>query len=67
MAVKSFKKAHNIKVNIILRDGKEYLGCDVPVDPLPEYKLIRFWQDNALINIPMDLVKEFALYEDNGE
>ncbi len=65
MAIKNFTNTSLLKVNVRLRDDTEYLGCDIPENPTPPNGTIQFWFQNALICIPMDLVKDYAFYEDN--
>lgn len=55
------------KVNVILLDGAEYLGCDIPPQPMGEHgKIISFfYQGESIKIIPLDLVKEINLYWEN--
>jgi hypothetical protein len=52
----------DIKINITLKDGTEYLGKDIPEKPFGEHdRIVGFWEGEALILIPISEVKRVAL------
>lgn len=54
-----------MKLNIDLKDGREFLGCDTTsgFQNFLQLGLLIFWDEEAIKIIPMDQVKEFSLYE----
>ena len=64
---KTFTSNNNLKINITLKDGTEYLGRDIPPKPFGEHeRVVSFWDADgrAIIIIPMSEVKSIALYEE---
>jgi len=53
-----------MKMNVVLRDGNEYLGCDVTPTPFNVAGMVGFWHENAILIIPLDLVKSISMYSD---
>lgn len=54
----------NVKVNVFLKNGKEYLGKDVPSRSYSEQEnWVTFWNsENALISIPREEILSVEMY-----
>lgn len=65
MTMRTFKNTEDIRLNVTLRDGREYLDCTlVPhVGFDSNSRMVNFWFGNCMMYIPIDLVKEVAVYE----
>ena len=55
-------KTTNLKLNVTLRDNTEFLNCDVPEEPFGLPGVVAFFIEEALMIVPMDLVKEVFMY-----
>ena len=56
------------KINVILKDGTEYLGKKTTERPFGEHdRIVGFWDGDALVCIPMSEVKRVAIYFDYKE
>lgn len=62
----------DIRINVFLRDGTQYLGHNAPNDdPFVDQhgRLVRFFDkssDVCVIVIPMDLVARLEIYQEKG-
>lgn len=68
--IKSFtaEELENLKINVVLKSGKSFLGKDVPPKPLGEHeRVISFWDDNAIMCFPMEQVLYFSLYTETNK
>jgi hypothetical protein len=55
-------KLENLKLNVYLKDGREFLGCDTGTKPFGETEsIVAFWQDERIYMIPMTQVKEVVM------
>ena len=55
------EQMENLKLNVYLKDGRKFLGCDVPPKPFGEgssMSCVSFWQEESLYYIPMSEVRE---------
>lgn len=58
-------ESQNLKANIFLRNGFEYLGKDITPKPFGERETcVSFWEEGAIRVIPLDLVAYVDVYED---
>jgi len=57
----------SLRANVTLRNGLEYLGCDIPRDPFVNSPFVMFWHDNAAWSIPSDRIASFVLYVDKKD
>lgn len=60
MAIKDITGTENIKINVILRDGTQFIGKDITPKPMGEHdRVISFWDERKLKAYPLDLVEYF--------
>ena len=50
----------HMMVNVFLRDGTEYLGCDL-TNNMNE-RVCSFYKNNVFYTIPLDLIKRVEMY-----
>ena len=64
--IKTFTEAEgeHLKMNIVLRDGRQYLGCHICEAPFKVEGTVGFWDENALTIIPLDTVASISLYSE---
>jgi hypothetical protein len=58
------EQLETLKLNVYLKDGREFLGCDVPQNPFGDgasMKGVSFWQEESLYYIPMSEVREVVI------
>ena len=66
--IKSFPTETNLCANVTLKDGREFLNCDLPTHPFGEHSaFVSFWHNGALLFIPPNDVKELAIFESKNE
>ena len=68
MAVKTWEELQNsddLKVNVVMKDGREFLGCDVPPKPLGgSERVVAFWNWNGAIRmVPLQDVLHVDIYD----
>jgi len=58
--IKEAENAETIRINVVLKDGTEFLAKDIPAQPLGEHEtLVSFWHRGVLRIHPMSEVKYF--------
>lgn len=69
MAVRELKNPEGIKMNVVMKDGREFLGCDSPPTPLCENDglAVAFWHEGALRIVPLQDVLHVDFYTDESE
>jgi hypothetical protein len=59
----SEEQLQNLKLNVTLKDGREFLGCDTTPNPMGKYdRVVAIWQNEAVLILPLSEVKEVAMY-----
>jgi hypothetical protein len=67
MAIKDIDTGANIKINVVMKNGLEYLGCDIPSRPLSESeRAFAFWYENAVRMVPLQDVLWVEYHEDKS-
>lgn len=67
MAIRDIDTGANIKINVVMKNGFEYLGCDIPSRPQGESeRVIAFWYENAVRMVPFEDVLWVEFYEDKS-
>jgi hypothetical protein len=52
----------NLTLNVYLKDGREFLGCNVTPKPFGDNEnCVSFWQEESLYMVPMPEVKEVVM------
>jgi len=65
MAIREMKNEAYLKMNVVLKDGREFLGCDVPPKPFGDLeRAVLFWVDDAIRVVPLEDVRQVDLYSD---
>ena len=65
MAIREMKNEAYLKMNVVLKDGREFLGCDVPPKPFGDLeRAVSFWVDGAIRVVPLEDVRQVDLYSD---
>lgn len=62
MAVKLLENNDTLKMNIVMKDGREFLGCDVAASATDA--LVAFWNDNAVRMVPVQDVLHIDFYNE---
>ena len=62
MAVKLLENNDTLKMNIVMKDGREFLGCDVAAATTDA--LVAFWNDNAVRMVPVQDVLHIDFYNE---
>jgi len=58
-------KLDTLKLNVYLKDGREYLECDTTPKPFGEHdRIVAFWYAGALYCIPMSEVRQVTMMFD---
>ena len=57
------KQLATLKLNVYLKDGRQFLGCDTTAQPFggERNNVVGFWQDEALFTVPMSEVREVVM------
>lgn len=58
------EQLETLKLNVYLKNGRKFLGCDVPPEPFGEglnANGVSFWQQESLYYIPMSEVREVVI------
>lgn len=66
MAIKDFPLDRNIKMNVVMKCGEKYLGCDVPSQTQSD-RVIAFFHDNAVRVVPLQDVEYVDFYSDDQD
>lgn len=56
-----------LKANVALKDGRRFLGCDIPPDPFANNGLVMFWDEGSLCCVPIADIISFTLYVGEDE
>lgn len=66
MAVKEVENPNNLKMNVFMKDGREFLGCDLTPKPMGDTeRSVGFWHENAIKVVPLRDVLHYEFYEDS--
>ncbi len=61
--IRELKNQEKLVVDIFLKDGRSFLGKDIPPRPTGEFeRYVSCFDGEAVAVFPMEQVKEFALY-----
>jgi hypothetical protein len=64
MAVKKLANSDDLKMNVVMKDGREFLGCDVAPKPQGEAeRVVAFWNDGAIRMVPLQDVLHVDFYD----
>lgn len=65
MALRDALSGELIKMDVVMKDGREFIGCDVPPKPQGETELVvGFWlDDNVLRMVPLQDVLHVDYYK----
>jgi hypothetical protein len=56
------EQLETLTLNVYLKDGREFLGCDTTSKPFGETEsVVAFWQDGSLRLVPISQVREVAM------
>lgn len=62
--IKDVSNHKSIMVNVYLKSGEEFLGCDIPSSFIHESGLfVSFWHENTLNIFPTAEVKKIICFE----
>lgn len=63
MAVKELV-SNDLKMNVAMKDGREFLGCDVAPKPQGEAeRVVGFWYEGAIRMVPLQDVLHVDFYD----
>ena len=63
--IKEFKNPDKLKIHVLMKDGIDFIGCDIPEKPFEQEGLTAFFEGECLSIIPLDLIKKIELYEES--
>jgi hypothetical protein len=64
MAIKEIKNVENLVIDIFLKNGDRYIGCDITTRPCGENeRTVSCWHGNKVLVFPLTEVVQFNLYE----
>lgn len=64
MAIKSLKYDDTLKVSVWLKDGRQYIGCDVTNNPCQESLVALMSKNGRVVCIPLHNVDKFEFYNE---
>jgi hypothetical protein len=65
MAIREMKNEAYLKMNVVMKDGREFLGCDITLRPFGDSeRIVSFWVDGAIRVVPLEDVRQVDLYSD---
>jgi hypothetical protein len=65
MAIREMQNKGCLKMNVVMKDGREFLGCDIPLRPFGDSeRVVSFWVDDAIRVVPLEDVRQVDLYSD---
>ena len=63
--IKDLKNLSGLKINVVLKNGEQFLGKDIPSSPCGQFELVvSFWHKGGIRAYPLDMVAYYELYED---
>ena len=65
MAVREIKNLNDLKANVVMKDGREFLGCDITPQGAAD-RVVSFWNDGAIRMVPLQDVLHVDYYEDSS-
>ncbi len=65
MAIKEFVYTETTKMNIIMKDGREFLGCDL-VTQGANQTILAFWYENAVRMVPLQDILMVDMYNEQN-
>jgi hypothetical protein len=51
-----------LQMNVFMKDGKDFIGCDLPQNPFNVQGLVSFWIDDVCHAVPIADTKRIELY-----
>jgi len=52
----------HMKINVYLKDGREFLGCDLTDRPMGETeRFVSFWQEESIYIVPLGEIRAAVL------
>jgi hypothetical protein len=63
MAYRATPNLASCRVNVVMKNGTKYLGCDLAENNSPN-AVVTFWFDNAIRIVPLQDVLYADIYED---
>lgn len=68
MAVRNLDDGETLKMNVVMKDGREFLGCDAAPKPQGEAeRVVGFWYENAIRMVPLQDVLYVDFYNDTPD
>ena len=68
MAVREFGSLDDLKMDVVMKDGREFLGCDVAPKPQGEAEMVvAFWNEGAMRMVPLQDVLHVDFYDGSSE
>ena len=68
MAVRELANSDDLKMNVVMKDGREFLGCDLAPKPQGEAeRVVAFWTDGAMRMVPLQDVLHVDFYDGSLE
>lgn len=65
MAVREIKNPDSLKMNVFMKDGREFLGCDLTLKPMGETeRAVGFWHNDVIKMVPLVDVLHVEFYEE---
>lgn len=65
--IKEFKRHSHLKVNVVMKTGKEYTGCNMKSNAIIDGRFFSFWLGEALRMVPIEDISYIDIYEDLSE
>lgn len=66
--IRHFVDTSNLKLNVVMKDGREFSGCDISERPQGQYEtVVSFWWGDVLRAVPLNDVFHFEYYEEASE
>lgn len=67
MAVKELANSDDLKMNVAMKDGREFFGCDVAPKPQGEAeRVVAFWHEGAIRMVPLQDVLHVDFYDSSS-
>ena len=64
MAVKELANSDDSKMNVAMKDGREFLGCDVVPKPQGNTeRVVAFWHEGSIRMVPLQDVLHVDFYD----
>lgn len=64
--IKNFENEASLQMNVILKDGTEYMNCDLSV-AADTIGVCKFWRGNIMTIVPWDEIKRVDIFDTNAK